>query len=263
MRSVLWKSWYDHRRGMIGWIIGVVSLVALAVAFWPTIQDNSALFEAFEEMPEGLKIFIGEDGLTSPAGYLDSQLFLYTIPILYFIYSIGRGADAIAGEEKRHTLDLLMAHPISRARVLLEKYSAMALGLTLLTAVLLLTCVVGAELVDMDISATNLAAASVGSLLLGLHFGALAIMVGGATGKKALASGIASSVAMAAYFINSLAPQVEVLAKIQKTSAFYYATGYSPLKTGFSFEHLAVLLVTTAIFLVAAVWFFDRRDVSV
>jgi ABC-2 type transport system permease protein len=263
MRSVLAKSWYDHRHGMIGWIIGVLSLVGIAIAFWPTIQDNTALLEAFEQMPEGLKIFLGEDDLTSPTGYLDTRLFLYTIPLLFLIYAIGKGADAIAGEEKRHTLDLLMAHPIERARVLLEKYAATALSLLLLTAVLLITCVVGAELVDMNISAINLAAASVGSLMLGLHFGALAILIGGATGKKSVASGVTSAVATAAYFINSLAPQVDVLDRIKNVSAFYYASGYSPLKTGFSFGHLSVLAVTTVLFLWAAVWFFDRRDVAV
>ena len=263
MRSVLSKSWYEHRRGMIGWLIGVVSLVGMAMAFWPTIQDNTALLEAFEKMPEGLKIFIGEDDLTSPTGYLNSRLFLYAVPLLFLIYAIGRGADAIAGEEKRHTLDLLMAHPITRARVLLEKYAAAALGLSLLTVALLLTCYLGAEVVDIEITAMNLAAASVGCLALGLHFGALATLIGGATGKKALASGVASTVAASAYFINSLAPQVDALARVRKLSAFHYASGYAPLKTGFSFEHLAVLLVTTVIFLAAAVWFFNRRDISV
>ena len=263
MHSVLGKSWHDRRRGLIGWVIGVVALVLLAIVFWPTIRDNSAFQEAFENIPDALKVFIGEDVLTSPSGYLDSRLFLFTIPILFLIYGIGLGADAIAGEEQRHTMDLLLSHPITRARVLLEKYAAICIGLGIQTAFLLVTTVLGVSAVDMDISATNVAAASIGVLLLGMHFGALAIMLSAATGKKTISSGITSAVAAAAYLVNSLAPQVEVLDRIRNVSAFYYASGYSPLKTGFSFGHLAVLVVTAMLFLWAAVWFFDRRDVAV
>jgi ABC-2 type transport system permease protein len=39
-------------------------------------------------------------------------------PLLLIIYSVAAGASAIAGEEDRRTLDLLLASPVSHTRVI-------------------------------------------------------------------------------------------------------------------------------------------------
>ena len=56
----------------------------------------------------------GELDLASPAGYLNSQIYALLAPLLLLIFSIGGGAGAVAGEEERGTLDLLLAHPVRR-----------------------------------------------------------------------------------------------------------------------------------------------------
>ena len=40
------------------------------------------------------------------------------LPLLLLVYAIGAGSRAIAGEEESGTLDLLLAHPLSRRRSL-------------------------------------------------------------------------------------------------------------------------------------------------
>jgi ABC-2 type transport system permease protein len=263
MRSVLAKSWHDKSRGLIGWIVGIVSLVALSVMFWPSIRDNDSFKEVFEDLPDSLKFLIGQDQLTSPIGYMDSKLFLYTIPIFFLSYGIGRGADAIAGEEQRHTLDLLLAHPITRGRVILEKFGAICLGLLVMTAALFVSTAIGVKAYDMDLAIEDIAAACFASWLLGLLFAALALLLGAASGKRSIAVGATSAAAATAYFLNSLAPQVEALGTIRKLSPFYYYAGDSPLKQGFAFGDLSVLIAVTAFLLAAAIWLFDRRDVHV
>ena len=46
------------------------------------------------------------------------------VPLLLMIAAIGAGAGAIAGEEERGTLELLLANPLSRRRLVLEKTAA-------------------------------------------------------------------------------------------------------------------------------------------
>jgi hypothetical protein len=91
-----------------------------------------------------------------------------------------------------------------------------------LGVVLLFTLIVGTRLVSMDIGVVRLVAAVVGAVLLGLSIGALALAVGSATGKKGLAVGVASAVATTAYFVDSLAPQVDVHKALRPLSPFYY-----------------------------------------
>ena len=263
MNSVFAKAWRDRRRGLIGWIIGIGVLSALAIAFWPTIVNNKEFQEAMDSIPESLKFLIGQEELTSPSGYLNARLFAFMVPILLLIYSIGQGSDSIAGEEQRHTMDLLLAHPVTRRSVVLQKYGATCIGLVILTVVLIVGVGIGIPLVDMNIPFANIVAASVGCFLLAMHFGALALWVGAATGKKAIATGVAAGWATASFFIDSLAPQVDVLEPVRKVSSFYYYSGTLPLRNGFAWSHFAVLAVTAALFLAAAIWFFDRKDVSV
>ena len=38
-------------------------------------------------------------------------------PLILLIFAVGAGADAVAGEEERGALDLLLAHPLRRRRL--------------------------------------------------------------------------------------------------------------------------------------------------
>jgi ABC-type transport system involved in multi-copper enzyme maturation permease subunit len=83
----------------------------------------------------------------------------FLAPLLFLIFAIGQGSGAIAGEEERGTLDLLLANPRSRVRIVLEKFGALALmtlGLAAmmwagLTAVFLAVAVVTFERWDLAV----------------------------------------------------------------------------------------------------------------
>ncbi|MGH3118435.1 MAG: ABC transporter permease subunit [Gaiellales bacterium] len=262
MLSVSQRSIAERKRGLIGWSVGLFALVAFTLAFWPSIKGNSEFDKLFEDLPESLRAFVGENSITSPVGYLESQLFLYLVPVLFAIMTIGRLSDGLAGEERRKTMDLLLANPITRARVVLEKFAASVVSLFVPGAVLFVTLWLGAIAVDLDIGVSGLLAATVGSMLLALVFGALALAIGAATGRKGLAIAVAASAMTAAYLVNSLAPTVESLEPFQKLSPFYYFLSSSPLATGLKPSHTLVLLGITAVLVAVSTWLFKRRDIA-
>jgi hypothetical protein len=59
--------------------------------------------------------------------------------------------------------------------------------------------------------------------LLGIDFGALAMLIGAVTGSRGAAVGLASTFAAAAYLISSLAPVVPWLHPARFASPFVYA----------------------------------------
>jgi len=75
--------------------------------------------------------------------------------------------------------------------------------------------------------------------------------------------GVAGALAVAAYFLNSLAPIVDVLEPYRKLSPFYYYIAADPLKNGLNLGHAAVLVGSTAVFFVASLLAFQRRDLAV
>ena len=114
----------------------------------------------------------------SPVGYLNSQLFFLMLPIVLCIFAISIGSDALAGEEGRGTLDLLLSTPLSRRRAVLEKFATMVLAVTLEAVVLYAAMALWALAVNMDINYLHMAGATFSLALLALVFGTLALPPG-------------------------------------------------------------------------------------
>jgi ABC-2 type transport system permease protein len=265
LRSIALKSLRDIRRGFLWWSLGLAGFVALIVSVYPTVHSNPALKNLSEDYPKALQAFIAFGGAVdyaSAAGYLGIELFSLMVPLLLLVAAIGTGAGSIAGEEERGTLELLLANPVSRTKVVLQKTVALVLEITGLGLVLWVTLWIGALFANMDISAGHLAAATLSAVLLALAYGTIAVLLGAATGRRTVAIGLTAAAAVAAYLVNGLAPLVHALEVPQKLSPFYHYAVGDPLRNGVSFTHLAVLVAIAVVATALAPWFFSRRDVA-
>jgi beta-exotoxin I transport system permease protein len=266
LRSVLLKSLRDSRRALAWWSAGLVGLVAMIVSVYPSIRDNPGLNKLIQDYPEALKGFIafgGEVDYASAAGYLGSELFSLMIPLLFLVAAIANGAGAIAGEEERGTLELLLANPVSRRRIVVEKSGALILELVALGAVLWLALWVATRLAGMDVSVVHLGAAVASALLLAFLFGGVALAFGAAVGRRSVAIGVSAALAVLSYFVNSLAPLVDAFDGVSGLSPFHHYAASDPLRHGLELDHVAFLAALGAATVAAAVVAFDRRDVGV
>ena len=125
-----------------------------------------------------------------------------------------------------------------------------------------LALVVGVETIGMGVSVAHLAAATFAAALLAFVYGAIALLLGAATSRRAVATGIAAAGAVAAYLLSSLAELVEALKPLRLTSPFYHYAAGDALRTGLAAGHTAFLLLLAAAACVAAVIAFERRDLS-
>jgi ABC-2 type transport system permease protein len=199
----------DRRTATLGWAAGFVALILFTVAFYPSIKDQRAIEDLLADMPETFRTMVGyqpDVPLSSPAGYLHARLFSTIAPVLAIVYGIGAGARAVAGSEEAGTLEPLLANPITRGRVLVERYLATFALLLALAAVFSLALIVLAQPFDAldGISIANLLGACAAVFTLGLLHGTLAFTVGAAAGRRGLAIAVATSVAVAGYLIQNL-----------------------------------------------------------
>ena len=263
MGSVFAKSLRDLRRSLAWWSVGLAGMVAMMTAVYPSIRDNPALNRLVEDYPEALKAFIAFGGsvdYVSGAGYLGIELFSFMVPLLFVIAAVANGATALAGEEERGTLDLLLSQPVSRRGVAAAKLASAAAEVAVLTLVLWLALWAGVAIFDMGVPAANLLAASLTAGALGLAFGAIAFLLGAATGRRALAIGITAALAVAAYLVNALAALVSGLGPLQKASPFYHYAVGDPLRQVVAPAHLLILVAVALVAAVAGIVLFDRRD---
>jgi len=249
-----------RRRGTIGYALGMALYVFVIVALYPTFKDDASLNQFTEGNSTVAALFGATGSLTSPTGWLNANIYSNFLPLVVLLLTIGYGASAIAGQDEDGTLGLVVTLPLSRRRILAQKavtLIAVAVPTGLVTFLVVLT----GRGFDLSLATGPLLGATVGAVLLGIDFGALALFVGALSASRAVALGVTSAIAAASYLVSSLAPVAHWVRPLRFESLFYWAVGNGQLRTGLTGSAVAVLLGFAAAALAAAVWAFDRQDV--
>jgi len=254
----------DRRRGLVGWCVGIALYVGLMTMFYPSVHD-SAMQRAIRSYPKEIQAFFGGTrsfDFSTGAGYLNVELFSLVVPALLVIAAVGYGAGALAGELEAGTLDLLLANPVTRRRVVLEKVAGLAVTVVTLAAAVAGSVLLVGAFVDLGVPIDRVAIATLGATLLAFLIGVIAMVVGAATGRRSAAIGAGSVVFVAGYLIVGLASFVSWLEPLQVVSPLYHADGTNPLQHGLPVANYLVLLAACVVAVAAAVVVFDRRDLA-
>lgn len=257
------RAIHDRRRGIVGWAIGIAAYVGLMVSVYPAVQ-NSELLRAVRNYPKELQAFFGGSAsfdFATGAGYLNVELFSFVVPVWLAIVAIAQGAGALAGEEESGTLDLLLANPVTRRRVVLEKIAALALTVLALAGVVAVSVLIVGAFVNLGVGADRVVITSVGAALVAVFIGLVAMLTGAATGSKAVAIGVATAVFAASYLIVGLAGLVSWIEPLRVISPLYHANGTLPLRHGLPGNY-SVLVALCLVTIAAVVAVFDRHDLA-
>jgi ABC-2 type transport system permease protein len=238
---------------MIMFYVGV-----LEPLFYAFISDDFKQLVA--SFPDSLVAMVGGADMGTVEGFLQAEIFSITAPIALILVTAVMGARALAGEEEKHTMGLLLGNPITRANLVVEKSFAMvayAVGLGVITFG---STWIGTLLAGLDVSAPNLAAASALVTLMSLVFGGLSLAVGAATGRSRLASWSAAGVGLFSYFMFSFFPLSDTFAPLAKYSPFYFYLGSDPLNNGMAWGHAGILAGLFVALVAISIPIWSRRD---
>ena len=254
----------DRRRWFVGWAIGIVALVVLTLAFWPSFNDQAdEMNDMMEQLPDSVKSLLGMGGGLdpfSPVGYLSSQIYAFMLPMLLAIAGIALGAS-LAGDEERGLLETVYVLPVTRRRVVFERWLAMVTLTGLLALVAFLAVLGTVRAVDMPVGVAAMAWASVTGALLTWSIAGLAATVGAWTGRRGAAITVATVVAVASYVITGLADAgIGVFEALEPISLFTHYDVVHTLVHGRPSWSALVLVAVTAATLGGALWAIDRRD---
>jgi len=71
---------------------------------------------------------VGNGDIRTPEGFFQVGTFSMTAPIALMVVSVAMRARALAGEEGRRTMGLLLANPVPRSAVVVENALSLAEG---------------------------------------------------------------------------------------------------------------------------------------
>jgi ABC-2 type transport system permease protein len=262
LRSVWLKMLHDQWRMLAIWTVLTGLLAGFYLSLYPSIGAVEEMRSLLEAMPPELRAMFSAESadLSTPAGYLNIELFTFVMPLAVMAITLTGGAGATAGEEERGTLELLLANPVRRWRVVVEKAVGTAILAAILCAGVWVALAVTAQLSDIDIALERVAAALASVWLLGCAIGGVALVVGALMGNRIAAIGVGLAVSVAGFFVSALAPLSDVLEPWRPFSPHYHYIGYDPLTNGLDPGHAGVLAALGVVLVIAAAIAFERRD---
>lgn len=263
LHNLYTKTLRDHWKGLLGWGVGLAAMAALEIAVYPSIRERAEeMNRLVANYPEAFKAMFGLNDFTSGAGFIQAELYSLVVPLVLTALAISFGAGATAGEEEHKTIDLLLATPVTRRRVVVHKLLALVTGTVLVGLAPVAVLWVGSVVQDMGIGLDRLLAATTGAVLLGLCFGGVALAVGCASGRRALAAAAGAGLAITGFLVNSLSALAEGLRPWRPLTLFYQYAGNDPLRNGLDVVNAAVLLAFATLMALAALVAFQRRDLA-
>ena len=258
--SSIWvKTVSDHQTLLL--ITSAVMFLVMGVMLGPmyaSLPDETQ--DAFSNLPEEMIALFGGGNLSTPEGWYTLQTFGLMAPLSVILVTVVMGAGALAGEESRRTMGLLLANPVRRTRVVTEKAAAMALFGVVVGLATFAGVALGSVLGDLGMSIGNIAATSALQVLVGMVFGTLALALGAGTGRTSVALFGAAGAALAFHLLTSLAKISDALERIAWLSPFHYYLGSDPLNTGMDWRNAIVLIALSVILFSISLALFRRRD---
>jgi ABC-2 type transport system permease protein len=253
-----------RRLYLLWWSIGIIALLAFTVLAYGSVRDQAAeLNKAFGSLSSSISSFVGTGDMFSPVGYLNSQLYFITLPILFILLSVTLAGSLLNKEENNRTLELLLARPISRTHVLIAKAISGCVVMALLGVVSALTIIVCGWAVHLDIPIGYLLLTTAAMVVFSGAFGALAFMLYAAsntTRRLAVVGAILFS--FGGYILSSIAGLVHGLVWIAKLFPYHYYDPGAMLTGRLSLSLVAYIGAIYVISLVIAVVGFRRRDIG-
>ncbi len=259
---LLRKTFRDHLRGILGWIGGILALIVLQLSVYPTVRDTTSRITDFTDaFPEAFKKIFRMDEYGTAVGYLSTELFSATLPLIFIAVGVTWGARVATDEIEAGTADILLSLPISRRRFLLTRMMAQVCVLLVLAAVLAIALVAGTPMVDMSVAVGRIITASWSMALTGMVFGSVGVLIGALSGRRSMALGIALTASIASFVVYSLAPLVDAMEDLNHFNPMQWTVGAESLRRGFDAGYSIAALAFAGVLMACAVAAFDRRDI--
>lgn len=265
MRPIFKWTIRQRKWSIVWWCVGIFAFIFINLIFYPTFKSQASQFnKTFEQLPQAARQLFSDTGdFFSPVGYLSSQVFYLMLPLLLGFLAISLGSSLVGREEREGTLEMLLARPVSRARLILSKAEA---GLAILACVGLVSTAVIAvmcRLVGIDVKLLGVIEAGIVVTLLAATFGAVAFMVTMlGRGARAASVGVATFVALGGYILVSLTGTVTWLRWPAKIFPFNYYHASDLLGGTYNWANLLYFAALIAGCGVVSWVAFRRRDLS-
>jgi ABC-2 type transport system permease protein len=251
------------RGQILGWGIALALLSLFIAQFYGTMLEQQEQFEKLlESYPKEVLAFFGDSlDLATPSGYLGYYNFSM-MPLIVGIFVVLVGSGLLASDEESGRLDLIVAHPVSRAALFWGRWLAFVSATLAILGLSWLGLYLPTAWTPLDVGWLEVTwpyLSLLGALML---FGMLALLLSMLLPSRRLAASVAGMGLAGSYFLASLARINADLEPAARLSPLYYYQGGEAME-GLNTAWFAGLLMVALLFALLAWRRFWRRDIRV
>lgn len=265
--NILRRELKCNVRGLLIWALSLGLLNLWMVSIFPGMAaDGAVMEEMMSAYPESMIKMFGLDKLsfTDPLGFYGVEAF-FMVVLFGGIYAAILGSGILAKEEDEKTIEFLLAKPVSRGKVILEKTLAWVIYLVLFNLIIGVFSWAGFELFDVgDFSRVTLFWLLLAPLFVHLVFAGLGFVSALFFTRRKSALSVSIGLVLGLYFVNTASLLSEDLSFLGWFTPFRYMDA-SEIFTEGAVNPLYVLgLLAVTALAVAVTWaVYRRKDIAI
>jgi ABC-2 type transport system permease protein len=243
----------------IWWSAVVACYTMLLTGLLRQLQQN--LTDLLHDFASSNPIYAGIIQSATRGGNIKVNLVFLNLVFSLLVVVVAAFAVTMAGnwasDEEEGQLDLVLATPSPRHRVILGRFGAMALALGAMAGSIFAGAALAAFAVDMRLDIGRVAQAAAGMVPVGLVVLAVGYLLSGWLRTRAT-TGALSALVLCSFVITLLTPIFHWPEVFLQLSIF---TQYgAPLVDGLRLSRVAGLLAVAGVMITTATWRFTRKD---
>lgn len=263
MSTLFLKTLYDKRWFVLGWSIALCAMVVLVLSFYPAFSEDNTFEALSKNVPSQFKELVGDaDSFKTISGYISQQLFDIRIPLLFMIMAIILGIGLSVGEEEKGTLRTTLVLPISRVRIVAEKWLAATVIMAVTALAVIAGIYIGLAIINEMASMDLIWQLGLLSWLFGISAAAIPLGVGLLTGNRAITMALAILTTIGSFILSTFGQAVDWLEPFEKYSLMHYYDATKIVDGGIPGSDIIVLGGIFIVMFIVASTGFRYRDVA-
>ncbi len=261
MNTIFRYAFRRSRSAILCWGLGMAALALYTTSLYDTLVEQKEAYQQFVNSmpPQFMAFFGGMTALFTPAGYLNTYFYSY-MPIIFGIFAVLAGSGLLIADEEQGTLDLIMAHPVSRPLLFAGRLLSLLAGMAAILAIVWAGFIVYKPAGWVDVGPLFLLYPLVSLLAAMVFFACLALCLSILLPSRGAATAVAGLLLVGNYFLTSLANLDPDLTQVVRFTPLNYYQGGNAVN-GLAWNHICGLLGAALILALLAGFLFDRRDI--
>ena len=171
------------------------------------------------------------------------------------------GISALAKEEKEHTAEFLLTHPVSRTRIITEKLCAVIVQIVILNLAVIAVTALSVLIIGEEADIKTFALLFLSFFLMQLEVAAVTFGISAFLRRGSL--GIGLGLAAVFYFMNIVANLIDETKFLKYITPFGYTESADIIADGaLNGGYLAVGMVLAALGVILAFWKYGKKDIG-